>query len=98
MNKFEEFESVTILNVDDDGFNQELAEAIFEEYRNIKVIQASHGKEAISILENELVDIILLDIIMPEMNGIETLKYLKENNEYIHIPVIVVTSKEDEKK
>lgn len=98
MNEFKEFESVAILSVDDDGFNQELASAIFEEYPNIKVIQAGHGKEAISILEKERIDIILLDLLMPEMNGLETLKYLKASNEYIHIPVIVVTSKEDEKK
>lgn len=98
MKEFEEFDSVTILSVDDDGFNQELASAIFEEYPNINVIQAGHGKEAISLLEKEHVDIILLDLLMPEMNGLETLKYLKASNEYIHIPVIVVTSKEDEKK
>ncbi len=98
MKELEEFDSVTILSVDDDGFNQELASAIFIEYDNIKVIQAGHGKEAISILEKEPVDIILLDLIMPEMNGIETLTYLKESNEYKDIPVIVVTSKEGEKK
>ena len=98
MNRFQEFDPVTILSVDDDGFNQELASAIFEDYKNIKVIQAGHGKEAISLLEKEVVDIILLDLIMPEMNGMETLKYLKESPEYRNIPVIVVTSKEEEKK
>ena len=98
MKELKEFDAVTILSVDDDGFNQELASAIFEEHDNINVIQAGHGKEAISLLEQEPVDIILLDLIMPEMNGIETLKYLKEDNEYKNIPVIVVTSKEDEKK
>ena len=96
--EFKEFESITILSVDDDGFNQELALAIFEEYSNIRIIQASQGKEAISVLEKEVVDLILLDLIMPEMNGIETLRYLKSSHEYINIPVIVVTSKEDEKK
>ena len=98
MEKLEEFNSVTILSVDDDGFNQEMASAIFEEYNNIQIIQACHGKEAISVLEKVVVDIILLDLIMPEMNGIETLTYLKKSREYQNIPVIVVTSKEDEKR
>lgn len=98
MDKFQQFGSVKILSVDDDGFNQELASAIFQEHENIEILQAGHGKEAISVLEKEPIDIILLDLIMPEMNGMETLKYLKNSAEYTHIPVIVVTSKEDEKK
>lgn len=95
---FNNFEYTTILSVDDDAFNQELALAIFNEYDNIKIIQALNGTEAVKILETTVIDLILLDLVMPRMDGFETLKYLKSNSEYSSIPVIVVTSKELEKR
>jgi len=98
MKKLEEFEKIIILSVDDDEFNQALASSIFEEFENITVLEAGHGKEALEMLETEVVDVILLDILMPIMDGIETLKVLKSNPEYKSIPVIVVTSKEEEKR
>ena len=98
MKDFKNFEDTIILNVDDDEFNQELATAVFDEYERINVLQANNGKEALTLLETEAIDLILLDLMMPEMNGFETLKYLKSNAEYRDIPVIVVTSKEDEKR
>jgi len=98
MKAFENFEETIILSVDDDVFNQELALAIFDDYSTLTVLQASNGKEAISILETAVVDLILLDLHMPEMNGFETLSYLKKSVEYKGIPVVVVTSKEEEKR
>ena len=98
MKALEEFDKIVILSVDDDEFNQALASSIFEEFENITVLEAGHGKEALEMIEKEVVDIILLDILMPIMDGIETLKILKSNPEYKSIPVIVVTSKEDEKR
>ena len=98
MKDFESFEDTILLNVDDDEFNQELAIAIFDDYKSINVLQANNGKEALAILEKEVIDLILLDLMMPEMNGFETLEYLKSHAEYKDIPVIVVTSKEEEKR
>jgi len=93
-----EFDKIIILSVDDDEFNQALASSIFEEFENITVLEAGHGKEALEILDSEVVDVILLDILMPIMDGIETLRRLKSNPEYKTIPVIVVTSKDEEKR
>jgi len=95
---FENFEETLILSVDDDEFNQELASAVFDEYERINVILANNGEEALKLLETEAIDLILLDLMMPKMNGFETLKYLKSNAEYRDIPVVVVTSKEEEKR
>ncbi len=95
---WESFGNVSILSVEDDGFNQELASAIFEEIENVTVYRAENGEEALDLLKNIYVDVILLDLMMPKMNGFETLKSLKSDEKLSSIPVIVVTSKEEEKK
>jgi putative two-component system response regulator len=98
MDTLKTFEATNILSVDDDAFNQAMAAAIFDDYKQINMLEASQGKEALTVLEKEPIDLILLDLMMPEMDGIETLKELKSNPEYRDIPVIVVTSKEEEKR
>jgi len=98
MKDFDNFGDMSILSVEDDSFNQELAAAIFENEANITVYQATDGQEGIEILDEKNIDIILLDIVMPNMNGLEMLKYLKESGLYSHIPVIMVTSENSEKK
>ena len=94
----ETFEATNILSVDDDEFNQAMASAIFDDYQQINILQASQGKEALEVLDKEPIDLILLDLMMPEMDGFETLKRIKGNAEYRDVPVIVVTSKEEEKR
>lgn len=64
--------------------------------RDYKVFQATNGKEGIDVIENEDVDIVVSDVMMPEMDGIELTKYLKENMDYSHIPVILLTAKTKE--
>lgn len=98
MIELEKLGKCSILIVEDDSFNQELAAAIFEEYKEIKVLKADNGQEAFHLLEREMVDIILLDLIMPRMNGFETLEKLKQSDSYQNIPVIIVTSEENERK
>ena len=98
MDSLKTFEKTKILSVDDDEFNQAMASAIFDEYEQIEVLQASQGKEALAFLEKEVIDLVLLDLMMPEMDGFETLKKIKESAEYRDVPVIVVTSKEEEKR
>jgi two-component system chemotaxis response regulator CheY len=56
------------------------------------ITEASNGIEALEVLESNPVDLILTDINMPEMNGIELIHCLKEKSEYANIPVIVITT------
>jgi putative two-component system response regulator len=98
MLSFEDLGEITILSVEDDEFNQELATALFEEFNNVKIFKAADGQEAIDTLEKEHIDVVLLDLLMPKVDGIETLKYIKNSEELKDIPVIIVTSKENEKK
>lgn len=60
----------------------------------MRVLTAQHGYECLEILEgDDQVDVVLLDIMMPEMDGLETLKRIRENPAYQDLPVIVLTAK-----
>ncbi len=65
--------------------------------KEYQVITAMNGKEALVVLEHEKIDLIVSDIMMPEMDGVELCKLLKNNIEYSHIPIILLTAKTDEK-
>ena len=64
--------------------------------REYNVFTAENGKEGIIVLENEDVDLIVSDIMMPEMDWIEFCKYVKGHLEISHIPVILLTAKNKE--
>lgn len=64
--------------------------------REYNIFTAQNGKEGIAIVENEDVDLIVSDIMMPEMDGIEFCKHLKSNFETCHIPLILLTAKNKE--
>jgi CheY-like chemotaxis protein len=82
-----------ILVVDDDVRNLFALTTAFERY-NINAITAESGKEAISILnENNDIDIVLMDIMMPEMDGYETTQKIRRENKNSSLPIIAVTAK-----
>ncbi|MFV9857270.1 PleD family two-component system response regulator [Rickettsia sibirica] len=84
----------TILVVDDIELNIKLLTAkLLKEYYT--VLTANSGKEALAILKKEKIDIILLDVMMPEMDGCEVCKTIKTDPETTHIPVVMVTALSD---
>ncbi|HMJ70171.1 MAG TPA: response regulator [Cyclobacteriaceae bacterium] len=89
----EELQNKTVLIVDDDERNR-FALSNYLMLCGMNVIMAEDGREAIRILEEETtVDIILLDMMMPVMDGYETLEVLKTTDRLNNIPVIAVTAK-----
>ena len=85
-----ELSECTILIVDDTEENLDiLVEALSDDY-GISV--AMDGETALEILEMEMPDIILLDIIMPGMDGYDVCKKIKENKETADIPIIFLTA------
>ncbi len=79
-----------ILVVEDDKSASKLMQVILTEAGyNVKV--APDGAKALKMLDKEYVDLIILDLMMPEMNGIEFLKNIRSNK--VQIPVIVITAK-----
>jgi CheY-like chemotaxis protein len=80
----------TILAVDDIPMNVELIEG--ELSRDYNIIKAYGGVEALTMVEKTSPDLILLDIMMPDMNGYMVCKELKRNEKTNCIPVIMLTS------
>ena len=80
-----------ILIVDDTPMNLIVLSAFLKSPSNI-VFVADSGKEAIRIAEEQQPDVILLDIMMPEMDGFETCERLKSSEATKQIPIIFVTS------
>ena len=81
-----------ILIVDDEPNIVMSLEYIFKK-ENFKVFIARDGKEAIEIAGNTIPDIILLDIMMPNVDGYQVLKYLKENEDLRKIKVLFLSAK-----
>lgn len=82
----------TILVVDDHEDNIAVLLGALNSY---DVIPAKDGISAIEILKEEKVDLILLDVMMPKMDGFEVCKYLKDTPEFTKIPIIFLTAKND---
>lgn len=87
-------EPIHLLVIDDDSTIRVLLQAALTK-KGFKVFSASNGHDGIDIAMSEEIDIILLDWMMPEMDGIEVLAELKRNTETMHIPVLMLTCKDD---
>ena len=83
-----------ILFIEDEAALQKaVGDALAEE--KFEVISALDGEAGLRLAKDPKPDLILLDLIMPKMNGIEVLKRLKESDETKDIPVIVLTNSEE---
>ncbi|MBF0328361.1 MAG: response regulator [Nitrospirae bacterium] len=83
-----------ILCVDDEQSNLKLLDAILLP-RGFEVVKASNGKEAMLIVLKEKIDLMLLDVMMPEMNGFEVCRTIRDVDEVRHIPVVLITALHD---
>ena len=86
--------TATVLVVDDLDANVKLLEAkLLSEYYT--VVTATNGVNALKALSENKIDIVLLDVMMPEMDGFETCTRIKSNPDTTHIPVVMVTALSD---
>lgn len=88
--KFEHDTNGTILVVDDDGTNLTLAKSFLSQ--EFKIVGAKSGKTALKYLERHTPDLVLLDIVMPEMNGFQVMQKMREEYRLEAIPVIFLTA------
>ena len=84
----------TVLIVDDNIKNLDLFKDFVESW-GYETVTAQQGKDAISLAERYLPDIILLDVMLPGMSGYEVCRELKENTKTQHIPVVMITVLKD---
>ncbi|PCI88794.1 MAG: two-component system response regulator [Hyphomicrobiales bacterium] len=92
--------SKTILIVEDNELNMKLFNDLLES-KGYKIIQTANGLNAVELAREHKPNLILMDIQLPEVSGLEVTKWLKADDELAHIPVIAVTAfamKGDEEK
>lgn len=82
-----------ILIIDDEYRIREIIKLTLEMMAGWEILMAGSGAEGLSIAEAEQPDAILLDMMMPEMDGTATLSYLQANVATQHIPVLLLTAK-----
>ena len=85
-----ESQKPVIMIVDDEPININLLRDIL--IGKYKIIVSKNGKQALTLAEQKQPQVILLDIIMPEMDGFEVLEKLKDNKKTNHIPVIIISA------
>ena len=88
---WEDLQGSRIMVVEDDAMQRILLANVLE-VQGYDVVHAENGRQALDKLEVESVDLVISDIIMPEMDGLELCRRLKEHAETISIPIILVTS------
>ncbi|GAB4377499.1 MAG: response regulator [Elainellaceae cyanobacterium] len=83
-----------VLVIDDEADLRKLIQTCLEVMTEWQVLTAGSGKEGLTKAQTQQADVILLDIMMPEMDGLATLQQLRANSATRHIPVILLTAKE----
>jgi signal transduction histidine kinase/CheY-like chemotaxis protein len=86
----EDFSSALVLVVEDNPMNQMLMEILLERM-GLKFITVNNGKEALAFLDTQMPDLVLMDVQMPEMDGLETTGHLRKKTGY-DLPVIAMTA------
>lgn len=85
----------TILVVDDDPMNLKMADFILKK-ASYEVISAASGAECLDKLKENSIDLVLLDIEMPQMSGIETLEQIRAEGSFGNLPVIFLSASGEE--
>ncbi|HEY4181139.1 MAG TPA: response regulator [Kofleriaceae bacterium] len=87
------FEGKTVLIVEDDVRNVFALSSVLEP-RGLKTIIARNGREALDMLaKHDQIDLVLMDVMMPEMNGIDATKAIRTQDQYEDLPIIALTAK-----
>lgn len=91
----------TILIVEDSTTTRALIRAVIDELGDFNTIEASTGFEALKLLPSHNFNLVITDVNMPDINGLELISFIKNHPRYNHIPLIIVSterSEEDMKK
>ncbi len=81
-----------ILVVDDSAIMRSLVVSALEEIDGVETVEACNGYEALKALPQHTFDMIITDINMPEINGLEIVHFVKSNESYKKIPTIIIST------
>jgi twitching motility two-component system response regulator PilH len=84
-----------VLIVDDSPTETYKFKEILEKH-GFEIITADNGADGVAVARQEKPDVVLMDVVMPGLNGFQATRQLKQGNETKHIPVIIVTTKDQE--
>jgi two-component system chemotaxis response regulator CheY len=82
----------SILIVDDSAAMRSLLVSTLETLGPLNIVQAPNGFEALRMLPREHIDLVLTDINMPDINGLELLSFIRNNPIYKNVPVVVIST------
>ena len=85
-----------ILIIEDSSTMRSLIASTIEEMSGFESVEASNGFEALKALPSQRFDMIITDLNMPDINGLEIIKFVKEHPAYKDIPLVVVTTEVEE--
>jgi len=85
-----------LLVVDDSATTRMLISLTLKKSGSYRIVEASDGAEAVEKLGSQAVDIVLTDINMPEMTGLELISYIRSSHSSPKLPIIVITTKGEE--
>ncbi len=84
-----------VLIIDDIAENRKLLAALIQENTDYSIILASNGKTVLKSINNLNPDLILLDIMMPDIDGYEVAIKIKQNERFLHVPILFLTAVSD---
>jgi two-component system, chemotaxis family, chemotaxis protein CheY len=90
-----------ILIVEDSATTRALIRAVIEDMGYFNTVEAGSGFEALKLLPTQDFNLVITDVNMPDINGLELIHFIKSNPRYSHIPLIIVSterSEEDKKR
>jgi len=85
----------TILLIDDSETSLFLIKSILDEHDDLDYILETNSAKALQVLKNQYVDLIFLDLMMPEIDGFQFLKYVKSDSQLSSIPIFIITALDD---
>lgn len=86
----------TVLAVDDDIYTRQMIRRVLDRDFQVRLLEAEHGAMALEVLLAERVDLMLLDISMPVMNGLETLQAIRKSDAFKALQIVILTGKAEE--
>ena len=85
----------TIMMVDDEPITMEVVQSFLEDFGYRNFVQIEHSSKAIAAIEEQNPDLLLLDLMMPEVPGFEVLSMVRQHPKFKHLPIIILTGSSD---